>query len=397
MDQDFPRVYRTGGKGRTIYLSLGLILIALSLFGGVHFLRDTYDSATSGLFICICGAFLLLGAYIVASALRTRVVLHADAIELHGAFTMQRMAREDIAGRRLLPMQHGPPVIKLFPRFTQVRAQTLTQYLKTDAAFDAWFAGIPDIDAEERQAALEALLEDPELTGSKEEKLAELERARRIARWITSATFVVCGWVIFYPRPYDLAIACAVIMPWIAVITAARGGPLYRVNTSPHDVGADLSAAVMLPGFALALRALFDGQVFDWEKLLMATIVATAICVFLMVWLLRELRADTGTIGIVGLIMMAYGYGVVGLANTRLDDGEPTTYPARVLGAHVSSGRSSSHYLELGPWGPRTAAEDVDVGKEYYAIGSQRETVCVYLYPGALGARWYVVWDCPAD
>jgi hypothetical protein len=397
VNQDFPRVYRTSGKGRAVYLFLGVVVIALSVVGGVFFLVDAEFVEIGWLMATTCACFLLLGSYVVASALRTCVVLHADAIELHGVFSMRRMAREDIAGRRLLPMQHGPPVIKLFPRFTQVRAQTLTQYLETDPAFDAWFAGIPDIDAEEKQASLDALLEDPEVTGSKEERLARLKRARRIAGVIVFATFVICGWLWIYPHPYELAIVCTALLPWIAVLTAVRGGAVYRINPKHNDVGADLTAAVMVPGFALLVRAIIDGHVFDWEKLLMLAIAATAICVLLLTWLVRGLRADKGSVAAMGLIMMAYGYGVVALANVQLDDSEPVTYPARVLGAHVSSGKGTTHYLKLGPWGPRTNAEDVDVGREYYALASQRESVCVYLYRGALAARWFVVWDCPRE
>jgi len=37
----------------------------------------------------------------------------------------------------------------------------------------------------------------------------------------------------------------------------------------------------------------------------------------------------------------------------------------------------------------------VDVGRDYYERAAHRETVCVYLFRGALDVRWYEVWDCP--
>jgi len=394
MNHVFPRVYRTGRAGRGFYIGLGAVAVTLSLAGAAFFLYFTDDPpASKGLFGGICGAFALMGVYLIAAAFRTCVTLASDAIEVREMFSTKRMSRDEIAGRRLLPQQYGPPLIRLVPRYTGGKSLTLIPYLKTDAAFEAWFANIPDIDAEEAQASLESMLDDAGLKGSPQEKLAELERARRLAGGIRNATLAVCAWVWFYPHPYDLAVACAALIPWVAVEIAARGGSLYRLNPKPNDVGADLSTPVILPGFALTIRALFDSQVLDWEKMLMMTIVATALCVLLLVWRVRELRES---FGLFGLLMVAYAYGVVALANFRLDDSEPTVYAVPVLGAHVSSGKTRSYYLKLGPWGPRTEPEDVDVGSEYYQRGSNRETVCVYLYRGALQMRWFEVWDCPA-
>ena len=76
---------------------------------------------------------------------------------------------------------------------------------------------------------------------------------------------------------------------------------------------------------------------------------------------------------------------------------EPVPYAAKVLGSRISTGKTTSYYLELGPWGPRKESEEVDVGREYYERGSHRKTVCVYLFRGAFGIRWFQVWDCPRN
>jgi hypothetical protein len=279
MNHAFPRVYRAGRIGLVFYVGLGATLIGLSIAGAVYFLLFSDDHASGNtIFAVICAAFAALGAYTALGGLRTRVVLEADAIELYGAFSSKRLRREDIAGRRLMPQQYGPPVVKLFPRHTGQSALTLIQYLKTDAHFDAWFEKIPDLDAEEAQASLDSVLDDADINGSREEKLAALVRARRIAGGLQTATFAVCAWVWFYPHPYDLSVICAALLPWVAVAVASRGGSLYQFNPKPNDVSADLSTSVMLPGFALTIRALFDSQILDWEKMLTLTVVATALC-----------------------------------------------------------------------------------------------------------------------
>jgi hypothetical protein len=256
-------------------------------------------------------------------------------------------------------------------------------------------ATIPDLDSAEAEASLDALLEDPSLPGSRNEKISDLVRARRIAQWMTWVTLAVLFWLWIYPHPYDLAVACGVVIPWIAVIVAARGGPLYKLSPERNDAAASLMGPLMLPGFALMIRAIFDTQVFDWQDMLMAVIATLAVCMLILWWTMSELRASAAETAAIAFLMAPYAYGAATLVNQRLDVSEPERFEAKVMGSHVSRGKSTVYYLELGPWGLRTEADDVDVGREFYERASRQDTVCVYLYRGALRVRWFQVWDCP--
>jgi hypothetical protein len=398
LNRDFPLVYRLRRGWRNTFVVLGAAFAVGGIIG-VLFAREMSEFfAGQVVMAVICLGFALMGAYTMLDMLRTRVVLHADTIELHGAFSKRGLWRPDIAGRRLMPMQHGPPVIRLQPRSESLsRAMVMPQFLESDADFDAWLAAIPDLDAKEAEASLDALLEDPAIPGSKDEKLTGLVRARRLAQRFTWVALAVAGWLWFYPHPYHLAVACGVVVPWLAVIVAARGGPLYKLNPKPNDACAYLLTPVIMPGFALVIRALFDTHIFAWQDMLLATIAATAVCMLIMWLAVGELRASAATTGVIALLMVPYAYGAVTLGNMELDYGVPVPYEAKVMGSHISSGKTTSYYLKLGPWGPRSEADDVDVGREYYKRGSHRETVCVYLYRGAFGIRWFQVWDCPRE
>jgi len=54
-----------------------------------------------------------------------------------------------------------------------------------------------------------------------------------------------------------------------------------------------------------------------------------------------------------------------------------------------------TRYLKLGPWGPRKEAEEVEVDSNTYGLAAVGGQVCVYVFPGALGMRWYQAWSCP--
>jgi hypothetical protein len=396
LNQDFPRVYRLRSGWRNTFVVLGA-LFAIGGLAGAFFARHMSEFFGGQILMAaIFLGFALMGVYTMLGMLRTQVVLHADTIELHEVFTKRSLWRPDIAGRRLFPMQYGSPVIRLEPRSESLsRPMTMPQYLETDAAFDAWLAAIPDIDSKELDASLDAVLEDPSIPGSEDEKLAGLARARRIAGRLKWVALAVSGWVWFYPHPYDLAIACAVVIPCVAVVLAARGGSFYRLNPSRNDIGADLSLPLMTPGFALTIRALFDAHVFDWRDMLMATTALTLILVLVMWIAVSELRASPGNTALLALLVVPYAYGAATLANMEFDRSEPERYEAQVLGSRISRGKSTEYYLKLGPWGPRSEADEVDVGRAYYQRGSRQKSVCVYLYRGAFRIRWFDVWDCP--
>ncbi len=398
MNRGFPLVYRLRRGWRNTFAGLGAIFAVGGVIGTLFAPGMSEFFAGQVVMVVVFLGIALMGAYTVLEMLRTRVVLHAETIELQGAFSKRSLWRPDIAGRRLMPMQYGSPVIRLQPRSESLsRAMVMPQYLETDADFEAWIAPIPDIDAKEAQASLDVLLADPAIPGSKDEKLIGLVRARRIAQRLTWVALGVAGWLWFYPQPYDLAVACGVAVPWLAVIVAARGGPLYKLNGKPNDACANLLVPVIVPGFALMIRAMFDTSLFDWQNMLLVSIAATAICTLVMWWAVGELRASAGSTGVIALLMMPYAYGAMTLGNMELDASEPVPYAAKVLGSRISSGKSTNYYLNLGPWGPRAESEEVDVGREYYERGSHRETVCVYLFRGAFGIRWFQVWDCPRN
>jgi hypothetical protein len=397
MRQDFPREYRIGGSGRRFMMGVGGFAFLALLAGIAYFLVADDELGNRVAAMALGGFFALLGAPVLASVVRSRVTLYDDAIESRGIFVVRRMARADIAGRRRLPQQYGPPVIQLIAQHSGQRSLKLTQYLETDAAFDSWMAGIPDRDADEARASLDALLDDAEIPGSKTEKLQGLARARRTAGGLATTSLAVGAWVWVYPHPYDLALACAAVFPWIVVGVAARGGRLYRLNPSRNEAGADLSAPLLLPGGALAIRALLDSNVLDWERMLILTLVVTVLCVLAMWLLVRELRAKASSTFLLGVLMAAYAYGGATLANVELDSGKPEVFETPVLGSHTSSGKSTTYYLNLGAWGPRTEAEDVAVSRDYFDAAVGRKTVCVYLFRGALSVRWFEVWDCPAN
>lgn len=99
----------------------------------------------------------------------------------------------------------------------------------------------------------------------------------------------------------------------------------------------------------------------------------------------------------VGLCVLSglYGWGLAAAVNMAADPVAPHIYEAQVVGGHESHGRSTSYYLELGPWGPYTTSySQIQVSRDAYEAMRPGEVVCVALHPGALQVGWYEMVGC---
>ncbi|HXB31992.1 MAG TPA: hypothetical protein VNV35_01165 [Puia sp.] len=94
-----------------------------------------------------------------------------------------------------------------------------------------------------------------------------------------------------------------------------------------------------------------------------------------------------------GLLLAAgvYSYTAVVFTNCASDHQKATTFQVEISGKHTSSGKYSSYYLELSPWGSYTDGSDYKISSTTYRSVKTGDLVSVYLYPGKWGIPWYDV------
>ena len=90
----------------------------------------------------------------------------------------------------------------------------------------------------------------------------------------------------------------------------------------------------------------------------------------------------------------AYGYGIAVQANVLPDRSAPQLFQATVTGKHESTGKTTTYYLELPPWGPQSGPNEVTVQRDLYRNVAAGDTVCLWVYPGLLHVQWYRVTTC---
>lgn len=392
---DYPRTYRARLWARGLLIIVGCLAIA----GGVGlYLQSARGPAASSAvmpLLLTMMLFVLFGACLLASVWRSKVVLTADAIEIHGLLTVRHLARSEIAGRRLLRVNYGQTVTAIVPN--TAGAKTLkfsSSSMQTDSVLDSWLDALPDLDAKDTQASEAEIASNPELGQTPEERLERLARARKLAAAFNGVSFGVSMWGLFYPQPYAAAVLSAALLPWAAILLAAKSGGLYRLDTQRNDVRPNLAAAVFLPGLVLLMRAAQDVGVLDWQRaLIYAALVAIVLC-WAALMSDATLRARRPAALALLAFSCSYGYGAVVLGNAGLDHAPGKEYRVCVLGRHVSRGRSTSYYLTLSSWGPRSEPKDVSVSRSLYQRTPAGGIVCVLQGPGALDIAWYVVRAC---
>ncbi len=218
-----------------------------------------------------------------------------------------------------------------------------------------------------------------------------------IARALILATWVAVLWALFFPHPRALVLGLLGASPWVAIVLCRRYGHSFTLAMDKPDKFAaqdDLSLLMLLPGAALALRALFDVKLAEWTSLLIPAIIGGLLMAACAAWAAPILRERLPNLLVAFFVMALYAGGGIALLDTGMDAAQPTELEVQVLAKHQTRGKSGySDYLTLMPWGPRTEPADVRVSCELYRGIEAGQSVSIHLYPGWVGLPWYRVGD----
>jgi len=344
--------------------------------------------------VSICAAFVLLGAYNLALIFHYKVILGPEAITTHGALRSRTLLRADIAGYRILQTRYVQTLV-ILPRSANQGKLKISLLLKKDLAFHGWFESIPDLDAREIAESREKLVVDPDLGFNSEDRLRQIKRAGIVAKTLSGISAVAGLWGYFVARPYLPMVSVLAALPLIALILLLRTRNLYQVEGRNTDARPSLALPLIAPSLVLALRAVLDFNLLEWKPIAVVTILVALLLTFAIAASDSSLRQRPAMVILFSLFTVAYGYGIAVQANVLPDRSTPQLFHATLTGKRESSGKTTTYYLELSPWGPQSGSNDVTVQYDLYRNVAAGDTVCVWLYPGVLYAQWYQVTTCP--
>ena len=396
---DYPHSYvaSTGNKvAATLFLMLFGGLSAAALW---YFATLSSFTNTTGQFILIAFSTVLLVLFLLAalSTYRFKLVLQSDRIDYQGLFSSWSINRERINNWRIRTVKNAK---NLELTSTEPGSGILKCALpfKPDAAFDAWFAGLPNADLVELKESEEEIRRNPAFGNTAEERSNTAARARKLVKTFSFIGFGIAFWAILYPHPHNLPVWACLAMPWIAIVACWQSKGLYTLDPlGKRSARADLSFFILMPAFALAMRAAQNMNMLHWTEAIIPGIVAglllTALIGSTNNWYEKTLNKSTPYL----ILCAVYAIAATVLTNNLLDRSAPVSYSVKILAQRQTHGRGAASYLTVSAWGPRTTNSELVVSYVFYNSKTVGDIVCVHLHEGAYGMPWYNLGDCSAE
>jgi len=382
--------YRMSGWQRGFFLILGLFLTGLGILGATALTRQSQQNLalTAGLLP------LVLGLYMLALMLRSRLVIEGSRIEVRGAFLERSAEFGDVEGFRIITTRNGS-----FWRLQLKQGRgsiTIQKWFDCDE-LRAWFQQLTDLDEQDRKLLLDQIEQNQELGATPEDRLQALGRARGWSIGLSVMAVLASAGAAFLVRPWNLAAAAVLALTPIAVLCLLNREPLFfAIGKSKRDPRAELGIALFAAGMGLFFIGIGTKFVSMRDLLPLAGAVALAfIAAFYMLG--RNGPPMPGFHAVVLMYAGLYSFGLIATCDTLLDHAKAAPYEAPVVSKHTRSGKSTTYYLDFDAWGPFDGANAVSVPRSVYDAAQPGDPICFDVHPGALHLIWYKRVVCDAQ
>jgi len=384
----YPRVYRASGGWLIALIICGVVLALGGIIGTWFIATEPLRSAQSRFWLVgLCLVFAALGVYCLLSTFRSRVVLFADRIEVEELTHTITLSRDEIRGWRSIPT--SPPGFLLLPKDASRGKIKVAQLFPLDPEFAEWMYTLPCLDRDDARTSKAEIRNDARFGETPGERMQTLAKGKRLAKVLTIVSFLAVLWGFLFPVPYVLAILILMVLPWIALGLVKTSGGLFRVDTNRNDAHPSVGVPFLFPGLVLMLRSASDFNVLQSSAVALLSVgIGGLLC--LSVFAVDPTTRRNRIIGIpLVAFSLIYGYGVAIEANVLFDRSRAVGYTATLEGKHIVNGKRTTYELDLGPWGPITKSNKLNVGRETYDAIQRGDAVYLTLRKGALGVSWY--------
>ncbi|GAB2770887.1 hypothetical protein GCM10027175_05500 [Hymenobacter latericoloratus] len=388
--QPVHRSYGTARGWRIFIYVFGPLLIALFWSAPFWMLSGDWNALRIG-FTVGMGLFGLFFVYCLYETAKGRHIITDTAFVYAGTLYRQELPLEAIKGFRtdqqythILPTSKAYPKIKV--GYTSEGYKEIQQWLAEH---------YPNLDEQEQQQEEEAILLDDTFGRTTEERETNLTQTRRVASALNTLGWLTGAWLLFLPRFYEAAFTAGLTLPAVAALAILWHRGTIRPDEQKNSAYPNVSVALLMPALGLLLRELLDLELLHYDALWPLAGGAAALFGLLLLLgsrpFLQQPKLRASVLGQVALYALLYGYAATVAVNCVFDEGPAKHHTATVLRKHSSSGKTTTYYLNVTPWGPRRQAEDVAVSEEYYQQVQPGARVRIYEMPGRLGVPWFTV------
>lgn len=377
-----------------------LLTAALCLGGAGFFLAESAVHPLGlALSVPFGVLFLIPGVILALSALRSRLTLEGDELELRSALRTRRVRHDEIEGLQRIRRDVG----NLTRIFLKDRRGVLSvsEAFVGNADLEEWLTGLPDVD-ERNAAEIEKMIDSQSAAGvGSQTHQALLRKARKWAAGLTAIAGLACiAAAVPYEAVFFTGMTALLLFPPIGIFLLHRWPLLFTTYRAKVDPRAELIWLILLSGFGVVLSMMFASNprhlagdpptLMLWLGLLIFVVCFGSLA--RIVWRSPARAAGLVMLTIFGIV---YSAGLVDAADTMPDESSASFFRTWIVEKHEHHGRrSTTYYLRLAAWGPIQRADNVSVPGRTYRRAALGDPTCLALHPGLLHAPWYEFVPC---
>ena len=378
-------------SGQRYTLVIGSVLLASLAAYLLLFLAPKISSGGSTILVI---PLLVIAACLALVALRSQIIIEGSRITVCNGLITRSADIADIEGFRTLTARNAS-YIKLYLK-DGLRRITISNSFATDDDFRAWLGQIPDLDQRDREQILAEISQQQDLGATPEERLAALSTAKSTNIAIIVVAIVSALFLNVADNMALIQITSAILLalaPAAAFLLISRAPLLYAIFKRKSDPRNEISFSLIVAGIGFFVRNRNVHMVSMKPLELVVALVAIVYFAAFFRYILNSSSPIGAFMGLLAFVLL-YSFAMPVTANT-LDDPSPVThYSAPILRKHISSGKSTTYYLDLGPWGPIQNRNSLSVPRSTYNSFAVGDQVCLAVRAGRLNAPWYERVDC---
>ncbi|MBC7554550.1 MAG: hypothetical protein H7257_11280 [Taibaiella sp.] len=338
-------------------------------------------------------AFIVLMIFGIVDTAKGKFVIDSDRVYSVSVFYNRELMHHEIKGFRSTDKH-----ILIEPVDPAKKRIKVSTYISGTNEILQWLSdNYPDLDLQNMQEERTEILNDQQYGGTTEEREEQLKRAGKAAKIVNYAGGIIAAWVLFFPRPYNVATVVCMVFPIIGFGILKYFDGLIKIDARKGSAFPSIAIAMMGTTISVLLRGAVDYNIFDYTNLWLPVIAVTVLLIAVVLMGTRAFSLKNGKevpAAIVYCFMLAgYSYGSVVVLNCSYDNGKPEVYTTKILNKRITTGKHTSRYFELTPWGLQKDTAEVTVHKSLYEQLEKGDSVNIYFMKGRFGISWFDVGD----
>ncbi len=380
-------------KGWAIFIYLASPFM-LGLFGWLLILPFTKENLSLNAIWILAPVSLAMIALLVVGVIDTykaRLLISEDSISSISIFFKRFLKIKDIKGYTV-----NEKYIFIEPKDKNQKRIKVSNYIGGYNEILFWLSQtFTNLDEQTAIDEEQEILSDENYGLTKDIREEKLIKARQTAKIINWAGGITTAWLFFYPTPYQYAILIAIAIPIIALLAVKFSAGLIRANEKKGSAFPSVIHAFIYPSLGLLLRAIADYDIFDYSNVWLTTTLMTLFFLALLLVKQKEItfkkKTDYVTVPCLALFLFAYSFGTVIHINCFYDKSGAQNFTSKVLNKRITSGKTTTRYLELSTWGQQKERDEVSVEKDFYNSTEIGDEVKISFRKGNLDIPWFTV------